>query len=38
MEPLKFYLITDTHFFAPDLDAYGDAYEEFMDVEQKCFA
>ena len=38
MEPLKFYLITDTHFFAPDLDAYGDAYEEFMDGEQKCFA
>ncbi len=38
MEPLKFYLITDTHYFAPDLDAFGDAYEDFMDGEQKCFA
>ncbi len=38
MKPLKFYLITDTHYFKNALGAYGDAYEEFMDGEQKCFA
>lgn len=38
MKPLKFYLITDTHYYSPDLDAFGDAYEDFMDGEQKCFA
>ena len=38
MKPLKFYLITDTHYFSRRLDAYGEAYEEFMDNEQKCFA
>ena len=38
MKPLKFYLITDTHFFINLLGAYGEAYEEFMDFEQKCFA
>ena len=38
MEPLKFYLITDTHYFASSLGAYGDGYEDFMDGEQKCFA
>ncbi len=38
MEPLKFYLITDTHCFDTSLGAYGEAYEEFMDGEQKCFA
>ena len=38
MKPLTFYLITDTHYFAPDLDAFGEAYEDFMDGEQKCFA
>ena len=38
MVPLKFYLITDTHYYAPDLDAFGEAYEDFMDGEQKCFA
>ena len=38
MKPLKFYLITDTHFFKNSLGAYGEAYEEFMDFEQKCFA
>ena len=38
MNPLKFYLITDTHYFKYSLGAYGDDYEEFMDSEQKCFA
>ena len=38
MKPLKFYLITDTHCFANSLSACGDAYEDFMDGEQKCFA
>lgn len=38
MEPLKFYLITDTHYFKNDLGAYGEAYEEYMDFQQKCFA
>ena len=38
MKPLKFYLVTDTHFFKNSLGAYGEAYEEFMDFEQKCFA
>ena len=37
MQPLKFYLVTDTHFFKNSLGAYGEAYEEFMDGEQKCF-
>ncbi|MBR3094388.1 MAG: hypothetical protein IKH12_02210 [Clostridia bacterium] len=37
MKPLKFYLITDTHYFKNSLGAYGEAYEEFMDGEQKCF-
>ncbi len=38
MKPLKFYLVTDTHYFKNSLGAYGEAYEEFMDGEQKCFA
>ncbi len=38
MKPLKFYLITDTHYFKNSLGAYGKEYEEFMDSEQKCFA
>ena len=38
MNPLKFYLITDTHYFKNSLGAYGDDYEDFMDGEQKCFA
>ena len=37
MKPVKFYLITDTHYFKYSLGAYGEAYEEFMDGEQKCF-
>ena len=38
MKPLKFFLITDTHYFKNSLGAFGEAYEEFMDFEQKCFA
>ena len=38
MKPLKFYLITDTHYFKNSLGAYGKEYEDFMDSEQKCFA
>ncbi len=38
MKPLKFYLITDTHYFKNSLGAYGEEYERFMDFEQKCFA
>lgn len=35
---MKFYLITDTHYYSPELDSFGEAYEDFMDGEQKCFA
>ena len=38
MENLKFYLITDTHYFKNSLGAKGKAYDEFMRFEQKCFA
>ncbi len=38
MQDLKFYLITDTHFFKNSLGARGEAYDEFMRFEQKCFA
>ncbi len=38
MKPLKFYLITDTHYFKNSLGAYGDAYDTFMRYEQKCYA
>ena len=38
MQPLKFYLVTDTHYFKNSLGAFGEAYEQFMDFEQKCFA
>lgn len=38
MNDLKFYLITDTHFFKNSLGARGEAYDDFMRFEQKCFA
>ncbi len=38
MKPLKFYLVTDTHYFKYSLGAWGEEYEKFMDFEQKCFA
>ncbi len=31
-------MITDTHYFANSLGAYGKEYDEFMRYEQKCFA
>ncbi len=38
MKNLKFYLITDPHFFKNSLGARGKEYDEFMRFEQKCFA
>lgn len=38
MKPFKFYLITDTHYFAPKLGCHGEEYDNFMQFEQKCFA
>lgn len=38
MKELKFFLVTDTHYFKNSLGAYGEEYERFMDYEQKCFA
>lgn len=38
MKELKFFVITDTHYFKNSLGAYGEEYEDFMDSEQKCFA
>ncbi len=38
MQPFKFYLIADPHYFASELGAYGKEYDEFMHYEQKCFA
>lgn len=38
MKKLKFYLITDTHFFLNSLGAYGEEYEKYMTTQQKCFA
>ncbi len=37
MNPFKFFVITDTHYFAKSLPASGKPYEDFMDFEQKCF-
>ena len=33
MENLKFYLLTDTHYFEESLGASGKAYEEYMKTE-----
>ncbi|MBR3438915.1 MAG: metallophosphoesterase, partial [Clostridia bacterium] len=38
MKPLKFYVITDLHYFKNSLGASGEEYERKMDFEQKCFA
>ncbi len=38
MKETKFYLITDTHYFASCLGCSGDEYDDFMHYEQKCFA
>lgn len=34
MNPFKFYLVTDTHYFEPSLGAEGKAYERYMMREQ----
>ena len=34
MEPISFYLVTDTHYFEPSLGASGRAFEEYMRKEQ----
>ncbi len=38
MSAFSFLLITDTHYFASGLGCRGEAYDEFMRTEQKCFA
>lgn len=38
MKELKFFVITDTHYFASSIGAFGAEYEDLMDTEQKCFA
>ncbi|MBR2411434.1 MAG: metallophosphoesterase [Clostridia bacterium] len=38
MKPFKFFLITDTHYFATKLGCFGEEYKSFMQFEQKCFA
>ncbi len=38
MTPFKFFLLTDTHYFAPKLGCRGEEYKNFMQFEQKCFA
>ena len=38
MQELKFFVVTDTHFFKNSLGAYGTDYELYMDTQQKCFA
>ena len=38
MEPVKFYLITDTHYYKHSLSQYNEYYDDFMHYEQKCFA
>ena len=37
-DPLKFYLITDLHHYAPSLGTSGKAYEKWNNKEQKCLA
>ncbi len=38
MNELKFFVVTDTHFFKNALGAFGADYEAYMDTQQKCFA
>ncbi len=38
MKELKFFVITDTHYFKYSIGAFGEEYERLMDTEQKCFA
>ena len=34
MKPVKFYLLTDTHYFEESLGAEGKAFEDYMQKEQ----
>lgn len=38
MKQLKFYVITDPHYFDTSLGCSGEEYDDFMHYEQKCFA
>lgn len=38
MNPISFYLVTDTHYFEPSLGAGGAAYDEYMKREQYFMA
>ena len=38
MKQLKFYVMSDPHFFDTSLGCSGEEYEDFMHYEQKCFA
>lgn len=38
MKNFKFLVLTDPHFFDTDLGCSGEAYDDFMHYEQKCFA
>ncbi len=38
MDPLKFFLVTDTHYFDVSFKASGPAYEERSRIDQKCVA
>lgn len=38
MNPVNFYLVTDTHYFEPSLGASGKAYEQYMRREQYFMA
>ncbi len=38
MKPLRFYLVTDTHYFEPSLGASGKAFDEYMSREQYFMA
>lgn len=38
MNPVKFYLLTDTHYFEPSLGASGKAFDEYMKCEQYFMA
>lgn len=38
MKSLKFYLVTDTHYFEPSLGTSGKGYDEYMKGEQMCLA
>ncbi|MCR5485253.1 MAG: metallophosphoesterase, partial [Clostridiales bacterium] len=38
MRECRFFVVTDTHYFAKSLEAFGAEYDDRMDGEQKCFA